>query len=403
MMGKKDRQMEIMFIDINSLIPANHLLKKISEYINFDFIYEKAAPYYSKIGRPSIDPVSMIKMLLVGYLYGIKSERHLTEDIALNIAYRWFCGFELTDKIPDHSLFSQNRKRRFSDSKVFNEIFNHIVRLCIEKGIVTGESVVSDGSFIPANISASSIVELDQEVEQSTVHYLDALDEELRQQPGYKESTPVTKEKTVVSSTTDPDCGYINQERKKGFGYLAEMTVDTENGIVVGVDCFPANQRESNIILEHIKEIQNETGINIKALALDAGYDVGAVHRGLELLGITGYVSCIDFSYDILRRNLKYMPETDCFECPAGKLFDFIKHTYKKSTQNYYRLYRMSATDRKLCLSCKRRKQCAFSHSDSRINASPFYPAFYRNRQRYETPMYKAMKRLRGIWAEGAF
>lgn len=155
---------------------------------------------------------------------------------------------------------------------------------------------------------------------------------------------------------------YINQERKKGLGYLAEMTVDTENGIVVGVDCFPANQRESNIILEHIKEIQNKTGINIKALALDAGYDVGAVHRGLELLGITGYVSCIDFSYDILRRNLKYMPETDCFECPAGKLFDFIKLTYKKSTQNYYRLYRMSATDRKLCLSCKHRKQCAFLH-----------------------------------------
>lgn len=211
MMGKKDRQMEIMFIDINSLIPENHLLKKISEYINFDFIYEKAAPYYSKTGRPSIDPVSMIKMLLVGYLYGIKSERRLTEDIALNIAYRWFCGFELTDKIPNHSLFSQNRKRRFSDSKVFSEIFNHIVRLCIEKGIVTGKSVVSDGSFIPANISASSIVELDLEVEQSTVHYLDVLDEELRQQPGYKESTPVTKEKTVVSSTTDPDCG-VRQE-----------------------------------------------------------------------------------------------------------------------------------------------------------------------------------------------
>lgn len=363
MMGKKDRQMQIMIVDIDSLVPDNHLLKKISKHINFDFIYEKAAPYYSKTGRPSVDPVCMVKMLLVGYLYGIKSERRLTEDISLNIAYRWFCGFDLTDKVPDHSFFSQNRRRRFSDTEIFNEIFNYIVQLCIEKKIVTGESVVSDGSFIPANVAEYSRIEINREVKQSTVHYLDALDEELRQQPGYKEPTPIIKEKTVVSSTTDTDCGYINQERKKGLGYLAEMTVDTENGIVVGVDCYPANQRESNIILEHIKKIQSETGLNIKTLALDAGYDVGAVHRGLEILGITGYVSCIDFSYDILKRNLKYIPEADCFECPAGKLLNFIKLTYKKSTQNYYRLYRMSADDRKSCFSCERRKECAFSHS----------------------------------------
>jgi len=403
MMGKKDRQIQIMIVDMDALIPENHLLKKIDRYVDFDFIYEKIAPYYSKVGRPSIDPVCMVKMLLVGYLYGVKSERRLVEDVSLNIAYRWFCGFELNGKIPDHSLFSQNRKRRFSDSEIFNEIFNYIVVLCIEKGIATGESVVSDGSFIPANISSDSIIKVEQEVKQSTVHYLDALDEELRQQPGYKEPTPTVKEKTVISSVTDPDCGYINQERKKGLGYLTEMTVDTENGIVVGVDCYPANQRESNIILEHVKKIQSETGMNIKRLALDAGYDVGAVHRGLEILGITGYVSCIDFSYDILRRNLKYMPEADCFKCPAGKAFNFIKLTYKKSTQNYYRLYRMSATDRKACISCKHRKQCAFSKSDSRISASPFYPSFYQNRRRYETSMYKAMKRLRGIWAEGTF
>lgn len=333
----------------------------------------------------------------------IRRERRLVEDVALNLAYRWFCGFELWDKIPNHSLFSQNRRRRFTDSDLFKEIFNHTVKECVKKGIVSGEAVVSDGSFIPANICANSLVELNQEVEQSTVHYLESLDEELRQQPGYKEPTPTIKEKTIVTSATDPDCGYINQENKKGLGYLTEMTVDTQNGIVLGVDCYPANQRESNIILKHLEIIQAETNVNINKLALDAGYDVGAVHRGLEILGITGYVSCIDFSYDILRRNLTYLPEIDCFECPAGKFLNFIKLTYKKSTQNYYRLYRMSAADRKSCQSCKHRRKCAFSYSDSRINASPFYPAFYRNRQRYGSPVYKAMKRLRGIWAEGAF
>lgn len=403
MMGKKDNQMQLMVMDIESLVPENHLLKKINQKIDFDFIYEKAVPYYSKMGRPSIDPVCQLKMLLTGYIYGIKSERRLTEDISLNIAYRWFCGFDFMDKIPDHSLFSQNRRRRFTDSNIFIEIFNHIVRECVEKGIVSGESVVSDGSFIPANVSGSSLIKLNQEVEQSTVNYLEALDEELRHQPGYKEPTSTVKEKTIVTSATDLDCGYISHETKKGLGYLTEMTVDTQNGIVLGVDCYPANQRESNIILNHLDKIQIETGVTIKKLALDAGYDVGAVHRGLEILGIEGYVSCIDFSYDILRRNLKYMQETDCFECPAGKSLKFIKLTYKKSTQNYYRLYRMSASDRKSCITCEHRKQCTFAYSASRICASAYYPAFYRNRQRYEGLKYKEMKRLRGIWAEGAF
>ncbi|HHU16744.1 MAG TPA: transposase [Clostridiales bacterium] len=197
MMGKKDGQMQIMIVDMDALIPENHLLKRIDNHIDFDFIYEKAAPYYSNIGRKSIDPVCMVKMLLVGYLYGIKSERRLTEDVALNLAYRWFCGFDLTDKIPNHSLFSQNRRRRFTDSKIFNEIFNHIVRLCIEKGIVTGEAVVSDGSFIPANVSAGSLIEIQQDIEQSTVHYLDSLDDELKRMPGYKEPEPTNMKREL--------------------------------------------------------------------------------------------------------------------------------------------------------------------------------------------------------------
>jgi len=403
MMGRKDSQLQLMVLDIETLIPKNHLLREIDRLIDFSFIYEKLEPYYSKVGRPSIDPVCMIKMLIIGYLYGIKSERRLEEEITLNIAYRWFCGFDLCDKIPNHSLFSQNRRRRFTDSSAFAEIFNHVVRECISLGIVTGEAVVSDGTFIPANVASYSTEKLEHEVEQSTVHYLDALDEELRAQPGYKEPTPVTKEKVIIKSTTDPDCGYCSQENKEGLGYLSEMTVDTDNGIVLGVDCYPANQRESSIILKHIDRIQVETGIDINKLGLDAGYDVGAVHRGLELLGIEGYVSCIDFSYDVLKRDIEYVHGLDCFKCPAGKALKFEKLIYKKSTQNYYRLYKMSKNDRKACTNCEYRNQCPFSYGEKRVNVSSFYPAFYQNRQRYETAEYKGMKRLRGIWSEGTF
>lgn len=345
MMGKRDGQMQMIIMDIGTLVPENHLLRKINRHIEFDFIYEKAAPYYSEMGRPSIDPVCMIKMLLVGYLFGIKSERGLVEDVSLNLAYRWFCGFELTDKIPDHSLFSQNRRRRFTDNELLIDIFNQIVRECVKEGIVTGEAAVSDGSFIPANAAQGSLIELRQEIEQSTVRYMDALDEELRQQPGYREPIPTVKEKTILKSKIDSDCGYINQEHKKGLGYLTEMTVDAGSGIVLGVDCYRANRRESDIILNHIDKIQTDTGVNIKALALDAGYDAGAVHRGLELFEITGYVSPIRFSNDILKSGLTYLPEADCFECKAGKRLKFVKLTYKRTTQNYYRLYRMPQSE----------------------------------------------------------
>ncbi|MDR1134390.1 MAG: transposase, partial [Synergistaceae bacterium] len=403
MMGKRESQMQIIAIDIGALVPEKHLLKKIDRAIDFSFIYELAAPYYSITGRKSVDPVSMIKMLLVGFLYGIKSERRLVEDVGLNLAYRWFCGFDLMDKIPDHSLFSQNRRRRFTDSAIFRDIFNKIVRLCVEKGVVTGETAMSDGTFIPANVAKGSLLELTQEIEMNAVNYLDALDAEIRQEPGYKEPVPVVEEKKVLKSATDPDCGYIDQERKKGLGYMSEMTVDTKNGIVIGVDCFPANCRESSIILRHIERIKADAGVSVGRLGLDAGYDVGAVHRGLELLGVTGYVSCIDFSYDILKREAKYIQGLDCFECPAGKRINFVKLAYKKTTRNYYRLYRMSVSDRKCCRSCERFRECELAGSAARICASACYPAFYRNRQRYETAEYKAMKRLRGIWAEGAF
>jgi hypothetical protein len=232
---------------------------------------------------------------------------------------------------------------------------------------------------------------------------LDALDEEIRQEPDYKEPAPEIEGKAVWKSTTDPEGGYIDQTRKNGYGYLSQITTDTTHGIILGVDCYPANKRESSIILRHIEKIKRDTGIKIISLALDAGYDVGAVHRGLELLGVTGYVSCINFTYDILKRDTKYLTDLDCFECTAKKKINFIKLVYKKANQNFYRLYRMKTEDRKSCRLCEYFRECQISLSAARICASAHYPAFFRNRQRYKTLEYKAMKRLRGIWAEGTF
>ena len=131
MMGRQSGQMNMVILDLSELIPENHLLRKINQIISFDFIYPIVAPYYPSNGRPSVDSVSMFKMLLVGYLYGIKSERRLVQEVQLNIAYRWFYWFELADKIPDHSTFSKTRLRKWNESQLFQQVFWEIIRCCV--------------------------------------------------------------------------------------------------------------------------------------------------------------------------------------------------------------------------------------------------------------------------------
>ncbi|MCI8505578.1 MAG: transposase [Lachnospiraceae bacterium] len=131
----------MVILDIDSMIPKGHLLRQIKDCVSFDFIYEKVASYYSNVGRKSFDPVVLIKILLIGYLYGIKSERRIEVEVSFNLAYRWFCGFDLMHRVPDHSNFSQNRKRRFEDASIVWEIFNEIVLKCIQLGIVSGKMI----------------------------------------------------------------------------------------------------------------------------------------------------------------------------------------------------------------------------------------------------------------------
>ncbi|NBH74264.1 IS1182 family transposase [Clostridiaceae bacterium] len=396
MMGKQNGQIQMAILDIDSMIPEDHLLRQIKDHVNFGFIYEKAAPYYSNVGRKSIDPVILIKMLLIGYLYGIKSERRLEEEVSLNLAYRWFCEIDLMHRVPDHSTFSQNRKRRFKDAGIFREIFNEIVLKCVQLGIVSGETGVADGSFLPSNVSWASRYETVEAIQRSTIKYMEELETGLSSMPGYKKPENVETEKESLKSSTDPECGYIHQARKKGLGYLTEMTVDTSHGIITGVDCYPANQRESDIILTHLKGQPCE----YQEIGLDGGYDIGAVHRGLELLGINGYTAIREYQNNAIKKGFRYDAEKDHFVCMQGEYLEFQKLIYKRATQNYYRLYSRS---KKQCKTCPMYATCATGLGTVRINASAYYPAFYRNNRKVGTSGYLRIMRLRKIWAEGTF
>lgn len=400
MMGRQSRQMAMVFVDMASLIPENHLLRKIDGMVSFDFIYGLLAPYYSATGRPSVDPVSMFKMLLVGYLYGIKSERRLVEEIRLNIAYRWFCGFELDDAIPDHSTFSKTRTRKWQQSGLFQNAFYEIVKQCIACGLIDGKAMAADGSYIPANVSRESWVDVETEVEQSMQSYLDALDEELSQQPGFKKPPERTIKKRRTTSRTDPDSGYINHGNKRGIGYLMEATVDCKHGILTGVDVYPANEKESLLVLRHLEQ-QIKLGVPMNQLALDRGYDTGAVHRGLELLGVTGYIPAIQFPNAPEKYGFSYNPQRDAFICPEGVGLTYHRLNCNQSTGKYLRCYQIEDD---ACKHCVKRPSC-FDKAGirRRVLASSCYPAFFRGHQRVGTPEFLSMMRLRKIWAEGSF
>lgn len=167
---------------------------------------------------------------------------------------------------------------------------------------------------------------------------MEGLEEEIASMPGYRKPEKEETEKESLKSHIDPKCGYIHQARKKGLGYLIEMTVDTSHEIITGVDCYLSNQRESNIILKHLKEQLCE----YQEIGLDGGYDIGAIHRGLELLGINSYTAIQEDQNNSMKKGFYYEREKDRFVCMQGEYLEFNELIYKKATQNHYRLYSRS-------------------------------------------------------------
>ena len=153
MMGHNDKPQKPLFYSFNldDLVPQDHLLRKIDHFLDLSDLRQHLAPYYSHTGRPSVDPELMIRMLIIGYCLGIRSERRLCEEVKLNLAYRWFCRLSIEDPVPDHSTFSKNRHGRFRDSDLLRALFETTVRRCIEEGLVGGEGFAVDASLIRAD------------------------------------------------------------------------------------------------------------------------------------------------------------------------------------------------------------------------------------------------------------
>src|ERR1700761_2505595 len=234
MMGQHVRSESLFYyFKLDDYVPKNHLLRLIDEHVSFAFVRKRLKDSYSETGRPSVDPELLLRMLLIGYLYGITSERRLVEELGMHLAWRWFTGLGFDQEIPHHSTFSKNRHGRFQESKLFEQMFERIVAQCLEVGLVRGDKLSVDGTFVEANASKESRIPREKLAEAAQVNrtvreYL----AELEAQNPVEEPTH-SQDKV---STTDPNSTYATKGGTPArMGYYNNYLVDNHSCIVVGV------------------------------------------------------------------------------------------------------------------------------------------------------------------------
>lgn len=388
-----EKQSRLLAVTMEELIPQDHFLRKLDAAISFDFVYDIVAPLYSAQGRPSVDPVILVKMLLLGYLYGIDSERKLAEEVRYNIAYRWYLGLDLDEATPDHSTFSQDRRRRFKGQAVFRQIFDQIVAKCWEAGLVKGESVVMDSTHIKANADTHNNVTI--EVTRRPEAYWDDLNQ------------TVLPEETIekVKNPCDPDAGYMNRTGKpKGFHYLDHQCSDADTGIILDVSVTGGDVQDCECCVERYRYLKEEQHYPIRFAGLDSGYDTIRIHYGLTRLGITPFIRPTKRG---IKQNGKMLsieeflwdPQKDCYICPNGCILTYRGTWMRKGMPQ--RAYAASTLG---CKQCLYRERCFSERTKSRkICRKPGQEFQEQGRARVGTQKYRTIMKRRQAVCEGNF
>ncbi|MCB1387156.1 MAG: IS1182 family transposase [Nitratireductor sp.] len=400
------QQTELEMVSLESLVPPDHLLRRIDAAIDFSFIHPLVEGLYcADNGRPALDPVAMFKALFVGYLFGIRSERQLVREIEVNVAYRWFLRLRLTDKVFDASTLSQNRRRRFNDTEVAQDIFDVIVEKAIAAGLVDGTVLYTDATHLKANANKNRFDKAI--VAKSRSDYWDDLDlaiEEDRAAHGRKplkarERRPAEKETKV--SRTDPGAGYMVRDGKpKGFFYLDHRTVDGRLGIITDTYATPANVHDSIVYLERLDRQRARFDLDVRAVGLDAGYATTGIAKGLEdrdILGVTGYRNPTPPKPGMMRKS-KFVHDRsiDAYRCPQGE-----KLTYATTDRNGYRHY---TSDPAICRTCPLLASCTSNAKAQRtITRHVWADARERTDAHRLTPWGKAIYKRRKETVERSF
>jgi len=361
MMGRQgDGQGQFFYaFDLDKAVPPDHLVRQIDGILDLSWVHKELAPYYSHTGRPSIDPVLMIRMLIIGYVFAIRSERALCRDVQVNFAYRWFCGLSIEDKIPDHSAFSRARNDRFRDSDIFRSVFERVVGACLGAGLVGGEGFAVDASLIVADANKQRSIpgsewskELDaQEASRAAKEYLATLDD-----AAFGAASDVTPK---FVSPSDPAAQWTGAMRGPAFfAYADNYLIDVKFGVIMDVQASRAiRQAEVGAAKTMIERTEERFGIKPTWLAADTAYGSGANLNWLvKDKKIAPHIPVIDKSKredgTFSRDDFMFDKERNVYTCPAGKT---LTTTGKLVNDGETLLYLASTRD---CRNCPLKAQC---------------------------------------------
>jgi transposase len=356
MMGRMNGGTAKLFYEfsLEDVVPQDHLLRRMDRFIDFETLRTELRSFYSERGRPSVDPELMLRMLIIGYCYGIRSERRLCEEVKLNLAYRWYCRMGLEDPVPNHSTFSKNRHGRFREADLLRRLFEATVSRCMAEGLVRAEGFATDASFIRADVSRQRAVPGDVSVDWSdpsvasraAQDYLDALD-----QAAYPA-------KSV--SLTDPGSRWTAAMGGPAFfAWSTNYLVDIETSVIVDVEASVANRTaEVEATKMMIDRTQTRFGLKPKRLLGDSAYgSAETVHWLVENKKIAPHVTLWDKGErrdgTFSRSDFVFDAEKDEFTCPAGRKLRVHNREYKKPrsgvTKEGCRKYRARPRDCQLC------------------------------------------------------
>ncbi len=352
MLGTQVGLQDRLFYEFNleDRVPGDHLLRRLDAVLDLSWLRTKLLPFYSHTGRPSIDPELMIRMLLVGYCYSIRSERRLCQEVELNLAYRWFCRLGIEDCVPDHSSFSVNRHGRFRDSDVLRSVFESVVLRCMDAGLVGGEGFAVDASVIEADASRFARIEVadidwtdEQQARRPVREYLQALEGE------HSPINPSRKPKAL--SPTDPSAAWTTRGRNKVmFGYSLNYLIDMENAVIIDVEATPTRiSKEVDATETMIERTAQCFDLKPAHIAGDVAYGTGKLLGWLVRRGIEPHVPVWDKSRrkddTFSRADFRYDRDHDLYVCPAGKTLKTTGRLHDGKTH----LYRSSKRDCDIC------------------------------------------------------
>ncbi len=398
-----------MSFQLSDHVPEDNMYRRLKDVIDFKFLYKQTADYYGKEGQKSVDPVVFMKLMLVGYLEILNSDRRIINTAKMRLDILFFLGYNLDEELPWHSTLS--RTRQLYGQEVFTEVFRTVLKQCIEKGMVSGRRQAVDGVYVKANASLDSMVE--REILTDAVDFskeLDANQEEVNvplvdiNQNRPREYDELAPKKNPSNKThyspSDPDAKMsVKPGKATALNYLGEVSVDTASHVITHIQAFEANQRDSQClpsVIENLVETMNQNGMQVEGIIADKGFSSGEALKSLEKHNITGYIpNRGQFVYE--KPGFIYNKEEDHYTCLNNKKVVY-KGTYEISQGIYNKEYRIS---RKECKQCPLKGQCpGYKKNETVLRDTIDRPYYERMHTRMQTKKARILMKKRQATVE---